>query len=133
MAHANEMILGKIYEAFSKGDMADGMAAFTDDIAWHASGRNPVSGNFTGKTEVLGFFKKMMDVYDGPLQVEILDILANDRNGIVLTIERGMIRGETLEFRAVHHWKFRDGKCARFENYADDAYHEFWSRHSSKT
>jgi ketosteroid isomerase-like protein len=67
-----------------------------------------------------------MNLYGGTLRVEVLDVLANDEHGVVLTRERGEHGGRTAEYEGVHRWEFRDGKCARFENYYDDAYHEFW-------
>jgi ketosteroid isomerase-like protein len=54
------------------------------------------------------------------------DVLADDAQGIVLTRERGEDEGNAVEYGGVPRWDFRDGKCARFENYYDDAYHEFW-------
>ena len=38
---------------------------------------------------------------------------------------------EDLAWTGVHVWGFRDGKCARFESYYDDAYSEFWSARSA--
>jgi len=59
--------------------------------------------------------------------LEVLDILANHRHGVTLTIERGQRDGKTLENRAVHVWDIRDGKCAQFRGYNEEAWDEFWS------
>jgi len=127
MAHANEDTLRTVYEAFAKGDVATVMGLFTDDIKYHISGRSLVSGDYSGKDEVLGFFGKLMGLSGGTFQVEVLDILANDEHGVALTMERGQRDGKTLENRAVHVWDIRDGKCARFRGYNEEGWDEFWS------
>jgi uncharacterized protein len=128
VTHPNERMLSNAYTAFATGDLATVTAMFSDDIAWHASGTSPVSGDYTGKDEILQFFGKMMQAYDGTLQVQVLDILANDNHGVVLTNERGTSGGQTVEFRSVHLWTISDGRCTRFVSYEDDAYHQFWSK-----
>jgi ketosteroid isomerase-like protein len=128
MTHPNEEMLKNAYDAFATGELARVTAMFSDDIAWHASGTSPVSGDYTGKDEVLQFFGKMMQTYDGTLQVQVLDILANDHHGVVLTSERGTSGGRTVEFRSVHLWTISDGRCIRFVSYEDDPYHQFWSK-----
>jgi hypothetical protein len=121
-------MLHNAYDAFASGELAKVTAMFSDDIVWHASGTSPVSGDYTGKDEILEFFGKMMQTYDGTLQVQALDILANDNHGVVLTSERGTCGWRTVEFRSVHLWTISDGQCTRFVSYEDDAYHQFWSQ-----
>jgi ketosteroid isomerase-like protein len=128
MPHPNEQMLRTNYEAFTKGDVTPMLDSFTDDVEWHVSGPSPVAGLYSGKTEVLGFFGEMMALYGGTLQLDVVDVLANDDHGIVLTRERGEHAGRAVEYEGVHRWDFRDGKCARFENYYDDSYHQFWTR-----
>jgi ketosteroid isomerase-like protein len=127
MPHANEALLRTNYEAFAKGDLSPMLNSFTEDIAWHVSGPSPVAGDYSGKAQVLDFFGRMMELYGGTLQLEALDFLANDEHGIVLTRERGKHNGKAIEYTGIHRWDFHDGKCARFENYYDDAYQEFWA------
>jgi ketosteroid isomerase-like protein len=113
-----------VVEKSRAGTMID---SFTDDIEWHVSGRTPVAGDYSGRKAVLGFFQAMMDLYGGTLELDVVDVLANDDHGIVLTKERGKYAGKAVEYGGVHRGDFRDGNRARFENYYDDTYHEFWT------
>jgi hypothetical protein len=36
----------------------------------------PIAGDYFGKAEVLEFFAKMMDLYQGTLRLQILDVMA---------------------------------------------------------
>jgi ketosteroid isomerase-like protein len=127
MPHPHEQLLRTNYDAFSQGDVSPMVSSFADDIEWHVSGESPVAGDYSGKGEVLEFFSKMMELYRGTLQLEVVDVLANDDVGIVITKESAEYGGKPLEYSGVHHWQFRQGKLARFENYTDDTYSEFWA------
>ncbi|HZC03259.1 MAG TPA: nuclear transport factor 2 family protein [Gammaproteobacteria bacterium] len=87
MLHAHEDTLRTIYDAFAKGDVETVMSLLTDDIEYHITGRSPVSGNYSGKEEVLGFFGKLMQLSGGTFRLEVEDILANDEHGVALTIK----------------------------------------------
>ena len=56
MAHPNEELVRRGYTAFGTGDVATLAALFTDDVVWHVGGRSPITGDYKGKNEVLGFF-----------------------------------------------------------------------------
>jgi hypothetical protein len=54
--HFHEQLLRKGYEAYERGDVESVMSLFSDDIKWHSPGRNPVSGHYKGKDELLALF-----------------------------------------------------------------------------
>lgn len=127
MAHANEQLLATMYAAFTKGDVPTVLSLLSDDVEFHIIGGGPVSGDYAGKDEVLGFFGKLMGLSGGTFQLEILDILANDHCGVTLTMERAERVGKKLENRAVHVWEIRDGKGVRFRGYNEEVWDQFWS------
>ena len=59
MAHPNEELLRRAYEAFAKGDLGTVMSIFDDDIVWHEPGRNPLSGDFKGHQQVQELFGRI--------------------------------------------------------------------------
>jgi len=127
MTHRNEKMLRASYDAFGRGDANPLMSALAEDIKWYVSGRSPLAGEYSGKAEVLGFFGKMMEFYQGTLKQQVLDILANDAHGMVLTREAAQYKEKSVEFRSVHVWEISNGKLVEFHVYYDDAYHNFWS------
>jgi uncharacterized protein len=131
MSHRNEDMIRNNYEAFTRGDANPLVDSLSEDIQWHVSGQSPIAGDYFGKAEVLKFFARMMDLYQGTLRLQILDVMANDQHGAVLTNESAIYRGKTLEFQAVHVWDIDNGKFARFHVYNNDAYHKFWSEQSA--
>lgn len=126
MPQSNEKMLRDSYEAFGLGDLKPLMDSLSDDIQWRVSGNSPLAGSYTGKDAVLGLFGKMMELYKGTLRVQVVDILAKNGRGLVMTKEQATYQGQTVEFSCVHVWTARDGKLAEFDVFYDDAYHQFW-------
>ena len=122
MAHPNEELIRKGYEAFGKGDMDTIRGLFADDIVWHAPGRSQFSGDFRGVDEVLGQFARLFEETNGTFNVEIHDVLANDEHVVVLAVARGERSGKTLEDRGVQVFHVKDGKVTEQWLHSEDQY-----------
>jgi ketosteroid isomerase-like protein len=101
----------------------------SDDIVWHAPGNNPLSGTYRGKQEVFGLFAKIAATTDGPMQMSIHDILANDDHVVALLKVTASRADRRLEGRAVHIMHMTNGQLTEFWNFPEDpaAGDEFWS------
>ncbi len=129
MAHPNEELLRRGYEAFAKGDLDTVMSIFDEDIVWHSAGRNELSGDFKGHQQVQELFGKIFELSGGTFKNEIHDLMANDEHGVVLVNTRAERSGKSFEGTACHVWHLKNGKAIEFwiltlDPYAAD---EFWS------
>jgi hypothetical protein len=130
MGHPNEAVVRKGYEAFSKGDIETLQnEIFTDDIAWHVSGRNRLSGDYKGISEVLGYFGQLGELTGGSFEVTLEDVLANDERTVALHHATGTSEGKTLDADEVLVFRFRGDKVSGAQGYAGDqhAIDQFWS------
>lgn len=129
MAHPNEDLLRRGYDAFGRGDMAAITELLADDIVWHFSGDNPLAGDYAGRDSVLGFFGKSIELSGGTLRVDVHDILANDVHGVALTHSTGQRGGKTLDDSGVQVFHIRDGRAVETWSHAGDqaAVDKFWS------
>ena len=75
-ADANAALIRNGYDAFARGDVQGALAGFAQDILWHIPGRGPLSRDYRGHTEVLGFFSHFMELSDGTFRIQADDILA---------------------------------------------------------
>jgi ketosteroid isomerase-like protein len=125
--HPNAQLLQEAYKALSQGDLQPLLSMLSEDITWTDSTLGPLAGTYTGKDEVPQFFGKMMNVYDGTLDVDIADIVASDDHAIVLTRESGTAHGEPVAWTSVHVYSFADGRCHRFVSYGSAEYQRFWA------
>ncbi len=128
MAHPNEDLLRRGYEAFSKGDMQTLDGLFADDIVWHVGGRNQLSGDYRGKEEVFTLFGRWAELSGGTLTIELHDVLANEEHGVALQRATGTREGGTVDDNGVGVYHVRDGKVTEAWFHPGDAYaiDEFW-------
>src|SRR5215831_7095332 len=62
MAPANAALIKSGYDAFARGDLQGAFAVFAEDILWHVPGRGPLSRDYRGHAEVVGFFQHFMEL-----------------------------------------------------------------------
>ena len=118
-------IIGQVYEAFGRGDVAAILDAVTDDVDWAAettSTAAPWYGVHHGKDAVAGFFA----AFGSAMEVEEftpVSLAANDTD--VLTVVRFRARsrstGRTAAMDLHHYFRFRDGKIAYYRGTEDTA------------
>ena len=128
MADTNAELIRRGYEAFAKGDMPTVLGLIAEDITWHVPGRSPLSGNYKGHEEVLGFFAKGMELSGGTLRVEADEILAEGERVVVLSTVSAERKGQSWSSPEVHVWRVVDGKAVEFREFQGDQQteDEFW-------
>ena len=128
MTHANAELVRRGYEAFAEGDIASVLSVFADDISWHVPGRSPLSGDYQGCEEVMGFFQRSMELSSGTLRVEADEILADDERVVVLATVSAERNGHSWSSPEVHVWRVVDDKAIEFREFQGDQQieDEFW-------
>lgn len=128
--HANVELLRRGYEAYGRGDLETINEIFADDIAWHVSGRSPVSGDYQGKEAVFGFFGKLVELSGGTSRIEVHALLADDEHGVALVTGHASRNGRDLDDNHVHTFHLRGGKVVEFWDTSLDQYatDEFWAK-----
>jgi uncharacterized protein len=131
MAHPNEDLVRRAFDAFAKGDV-DTMRELTDqDAVWHTPGRGPLAGDYRGIDEILGFFARIAELTGGTFRAELHDVVANDEHAVGLYVSRAEREGRTLETKNVIVSHIRNGKSVETWTFSDDQYgaDEFFSQH----
>jgi ketosteroid isomerase-like protein len=127
-AQDNGELIRSGYEAFSKGDMETIAKIFGTDIHWTVSGRNQISGTYSGQEETFAFFGRLTELTDGTFTVGVHDLLASDDHVVVLAKESASRNGKSLESDDVHVWHIANGKAVEFWGISKDQHEvdEFW-------
>jgi hypothetical protein len=122
-------LIRSAYDAFSRGDIPGALAAMADDIAWHVPGRGPLSHDYRGHAQVVGFFEHFMRLSGGTFQLHVDDVLASGDHVVVLCTTSAWRGGRSWSSPQVHVWTLKDGKATTFREYAGDehAEDEFWT------
>lgn len=129
MTHPNAELVRGGYDAFAKGDIPGVLGIFAEDISWHVPGRGPLSGDYRGREEVVGFFTKAMELSGGTLRVEAHEVLGDGERIIALATVSAERNGRHWSSPEVHVWTVHDGRAAAFREFQGDqeAEDEFWS------
>jgi ketosteroid isomerase-like protein len=122
MSHPNEELVRKGYEAFSTGDMDTLRQLLDPQVVWHAAGRNPLSGDYRGVEDVLGFFGRTVQHTEGSFRVSVEEVLVNDDGAAVVQRSSGRRNGKSFDDRGVQLFRIRDGKTVEVWQYAGDPY-----------
>jgi ketosteroid isomerase-like protein len=125
----NAALVISAYEAFSRGKIQSVLTTLAKDILWHVPGRGPLSGDYHGHDQVLGFFDHFMRLSDGSFRVQIDEVFAKGEMVVILCTETARRGGRSWSSPQVHVWTIRDGRAIGFRQYQGDqqAEDEFWS------
>jgi ketosteroid isomerase-like protein len=126
---SNAALIRRGYDAFAHGNIATVLAILAEDILWHVPGRGPLSRDYRGHAEVLGFFGRFMELSGGTFRIQIDDVLASRERVVVLCTESAQRSGRSWSSPQVHVWTIKNGRATVFWQYQGDqqAEDEFWS------
>ena len=127
--HPNVAVLRKGYEAFARGDIAALNDMFAEDMVWHLSGDNLISGEHRGRDAVFAVFAKTMELTGGTFKIDLHDIVANDEHTVSLSRTSASRQGKQLDLRGADIYHIRNGKVTEWWSFTDDQRldDEFWS------
>jgi uncharacterized protein len=130
MAHPNEEIVRQGYKAFGEGDMDTLRSLFAPDAVHRATGDNPLSGEYNGVDEILGYYAMLFERSDGTFTAELKTVrVEGDDTAVTTHRNKAQRGGKTLDQDETLTFTISDGKFTRIvENHADPAaYDAFWS------
>lgn len=108
--HSNEEIVRGFYEAFERRDMEALQRLVHPNIVYHESGRHRLSGDYQGFDNVMEFFEKVGQLFEGNIEVEIHDVIAGDTHVVVLENMRLSRAGQSVETKAAAVAHVEDGR-----------------------
>lgn len=128
-ADDNRRLVEGIYAAFGRWDLPAMFEAFDEKIFFHIPGRGPLTGDYRGRQELLGFFQRFMPMSGGTFRVHVEELLAGERRVLALVTESAERNGRKWSSPQVHAWTVEGGKATVFWQFQGDQQTEdaFWS------
>jgi uncharacterized protein len=129
MAHPNEELVRRGYAAFNTGDVETLRELFADTTIFHEPGRGPISGDYQGLDQVLGFFGTLAERSGGTFRATLHDVVANDDHAIGLHSSDAERDGRATRSPTVLVFHIRDGKLAETwsHHYDQHDFDAFWA------
>jgi ketosteroid isomerase-like protein len=103
---------------------------FAPDAVHAATGNNPLSNDYKGIDEILGYYGKLFELSDGTFTAELQNVKVEGDDKVVATHrDKGQRAGKTLDQDETLTFTISDGKFTRLdESHSDQAaYDAFWS------
>ncbi|HEY4824571.1 MAG TPA: nuclear transport factor 2 family protein [Solirubrobacteraceae bacterium] len=121
MSGQSEDIVRGLYEAFARGDVPSVLGGFAPDIEWHEAEGMPYGGVYRGADAIAQnvFGPIATDVEGFAIVPEQLIAAEDTVAAVVRYTGTGKATGKSLDLAVVHVWDIRDGKVARFRQFAD--------------
>jgi len=84
-------------DAYNSGDLETLGSFLADDILWHVGGDHPLSGDYQGRDSVLAYCARTLELTNGTLRGEPVEILVGDHHAGIFNRIRGERDGRTLD------------------------------------
>jgi ketosteroid isomerase-like protein len=126
---ANEALVRRIFDAFSRKEGFALRGLFAEDAVWTVPGRGVMAGVHRGRDEIFRFLARLPKETDGTYGSALRDVLVSDERAAALYTARGTRRGRTLELDQVLLFRIEDGLVREVLALPGDpdAFEEFWS------
>jgi ketosteroid isomerase-like protein len=130
MAHAKESWLRELYDRFAHGDLAGFLDACTDDVVFAVPGYASVSGTYR-RDEFTEWITDAVARTGGTLKEDVVNVVANDEQGVVLIDTHFYRDGDHHEYQTAHFVEFRDDKVARWTEHPGSMreFEAAWGKH----
>jgi ketosteroid isomerase-like protein len=129
MAESKEDIIRRGYQAFGEGDMETLGSLYTDDVVQTMPGKNPLSGEYKGRDNVLGLYGKLFELSGGTFKAELKSLKTEGDKVVSFHHSQGERSGKTLSDDESIAFSFSGDKISRLDVTAGDeaAVDDFWS------
>lgn len=116
-------VVRSVYDAFAKGDIDAVLGLMSDKVEWNEAEHFPYwpGGPFIGPQAVLNnVFARVGQDFDD-FKVDVGRLVGCGETVLSEVRYRGTAKatGKRLDVQVAHVWDVRDGKIARFQQYAD--------------
>jgi len=118
--HENAARLRAGYDAFGSGDFDKLNDAIPEDAVWHVTGHSALSGDYTGRDAIYGYFGKLMEISGGTFKASLKHVLADDDYAVALQGSSGTIEGRSVSTTDVLVSRNEDGRAVETWVYLED-------------
>ena len=122
-AHPNAQRIRDAYDGFLRGDLGPLDDLLAEDVEWHETGRNQLTGVYRGRDAVRELVGRLGRLTEGSLRLDLRTVLADDTDGVA--VMRTSARHGDRSFEdvlEVHVYRFRDGRVTEWRQAFDDQY-----------
>jgi ketosteroid isomerase-like protein len=119
----NTVVVRRAYAAFSNGDAAVLEELIADDCVWLVGGDNALSGRYTGREAVLGYFSELQAATDGTFSLVLLTCAEVLPETVLACVHvTASAHGKNLEEDVVQQLHLLDGQVVACRTFVENGY-----------
>ena len=122
MVYLGQKAIQQLIDAFNERNFEPGSMLFAEEVIIHYPGKNRVAGDHHGKSGVMDFWKKQMDLTLGSLKAEILYALQGEGNLVLVMSITAKVDDQTYSWRRINHYRVVEGRVVEGWIYEGDQY-----------
>jgi hypothetical protein len=128
-ADANEAVVRRIFDAFSRKQAFALRDVFAADAVWTVPGDGAMAGVHRGREAILRFLGRLPKETGGTYSSRLLDVLVSDERAVALYRASGERSGRRLDLDQVLLFRLEDGRVHEVLALPSDpaAFEAFWA------
>jgi ketosteroid isomerase-like protein len=127
--HPNAVFVRDLFAAFRARDIESIRSALSEDAVWHFPGKlGELAGAHSGHAGIFGFLARVSELSGGTFELDLEDVLANDRCAVAFFRGRARRHGRELDNPTCLKIRVRHGRATEVWEFVWDLYavDEFW-------
>ncbi|MEN8651594.1 nuclear transport factor 2 family protein [Streptomyces sp. 21So2-11] len=128
--HMDSALVRRGYAAFGAGDVDTLASLMTSDVVHHVPGNSPISGHHKGREAVLELYRRLGELTNGTMRVELGSVLADGRGHVMsFHTSRADRNDRGIEIREGLFFTIVGGKISDIDECTEDidVSDAFWS------
>jgi ketosteroid isomerase-like protein len=129
MDHPNATRIRELFAAFERADLAVIQETIPENAVWRFPGRRgQLAGTHAGRDAILSFLLRVGSLTGETFDLDLHDVVANDRWAVALFTGSGQRNGKVLDNPTCLRMRLEDGKVVEVWEFVWDLYDvdEFW-------
>ena len=122
MVYLDEKAIQQLIKAFNERNFEPGSMLFADDVVLHYPGKNRIMGDHIGKSGLLDFWNKQIDLTDGTFKGEIINVLQGEGNLVLIMNATAELNNQSYSWRRINHYHIVEGRVVEGWIYEGDQY-----------
>jgi len=120
MVYLDETVIQQLIEAFNRRELEPVTKLFTDDVVLHYPGRNRLAGDYQGKSGLLDFWQKQIEITGGSFQGKIAAVSQGEGNLVLIMDANAVHDSQEYTWRRINHYHLTKGWIYEGDQYTAD-------------
>jgi hypothetical protein len=122
MVYLDEQVIRQLYEAFNNQNFDVVLKLYAENVHLVCPGQSQVSGVYHGRTGVLEFWKKQVELSGGTFRGKVIAVAETDEHIVIITDVSLQREGRTYAWRRLLHFAMYDARARECWIYEGDQY-----------